>query len=50
MHERYGADQAQTLLAGYTRQRDNLLARIVGVLDADVRVLENSPQRQVPCR
>jgi predicted nucleotidyltransferase len=38
VHERYGADQAQTLLAGYTRQRDNLLARIVGVLDADVRV------------
>src|SRR3981189_3599993 len=33
-----GTDQAQTLLAGYTRQRDDLLARIVGVLDADVRV------------
>ena len=33
-----GADQAHTLLAGFTRQRDDLLARIVGVLGADVRV------------
>ena len=33
-----GTDQAPTLLAGYTRQRDDLLARIVGVLGADVRV------------
>lgn len=33
-----GADQAHTLLAGCTRPRDDLLARIVGVLDADVRV------------
>ena len=32
------ADQAQTLLAAYTRQRDDLLVRIVGVLDADMRV------------
>ena len=32
------ADQAQPLLAAYTRQRDDLLARIVGVLDADMRV------------
>ena len=33
-----GTDQAPTLLAGYTRQRDDLLARIVGVLETDQRV------------
>jgi predicted nucleotidyltransferase len=32
------ADRAQTVLAAYARQRDDLLARIVGVLDADMRV------------
>ena len=32
------ADQAHRLLAGYARQRDDLLARIVGVLEVDQRV------------
>jgi predicted nucleotidyltransferase len=32
------ADQAKTLLASYSRQRDDLLARLIKVLDAGVRV------------
>jgi len=33
-----GADQTERQLAAYTRQRDDLLARIVGELHADLRV------------